>query len=168
MTPWMLVCAKESTVPNFPGESGQVGVPNRPSGPSGPAIVRASATGTIVFGVASVVAVIDDGLPRAIAVAVDLGLFVLGCAAFLWAFVLALGRSRNENIGIGGLYFLTGCAPATVRRRMMGLLAVQVIVAVVAALWAPYTAVAASVLVPVYGLGLAGLWGAHHGRFGDR
>jgi len=102
------------------------------------------------------------------AVAIDLGLFALGCIAFLWAFAVALDRSRNERIGIGGLYFLTGCAPATVRRRMMSLLGLQVMIAVAAALWAPYTAVAASVLVPVYGIGLAGLWGAHHGRFGDR
>ena len=155
-------------MPTFPGEPGPVGVANRPSGPSGPAIVRASALGTFVFGCASVVAVSDDGVFRVMAVAIDLGLFALGCIAFLWAFAVALDRSRNERIGIGGLYFLTGCAPATVRRRMMSLLGLQVMIAVAAALWAPYTAVAASVLVPVYGIGLAGLWGAHHGRFGDR
>lgn len=144
-------------------------VDGRPAGgPTGPAIVRASAIGTVVFVVASVVAVLADGVPRAVAVAVDLGLFALGCGAFLWAFVVALDRSRTTAIGIGGLYFLAGCAPRPVRRRMMGLLAAQVVVGVAAASAVPYTAVAASVLVPVYGLGLAGLWGAHHGRFDDR
>jgi len=144
-------------------------VDGRPAGgPTGPAIVRASAIGTVVFVSASVVAVLADGVPRAVAVAIDLGLFALGCGAFLWAFAVALDRSRTTAIGIGGLYFLSGCAPRPVRRQMMGLLAAQVVVGVAAASAAPYTAVAASVLVPVYGLGLAGLWGAHHGRFGDR
>ena len=121
-----------------------------------------------MFLAASAVAVAVDGVTRAVAVAVDLGLFALGCVAFLWAFAVALDRSRTTAIGIGGLYFLADCAPPPVRRRMMGLLAVQVVVGVAAASAVPYTAVAASVLVPVYGLGLAGLWGAHHGRYDDR
>ncbi len=146
--------------------SDRTGVPE--GGPAGPAIVRASGAGTAVFVVASAVAVVGDGAPRAAAVAVDLCLFALGCVAFLWAFAVALERSRSAAIGIGGLYFLVGCAPPSIRRRLMGLLALQTLVGVAAASVAPYTAVAASVLVPVYGLGLAGLWGAHHGRFEDR
>lgn len=124
--------------------------------------------GTAVFAVASVVAILDDGLLRAVAVAIDLGLFALGCGAFLWAFAVALDRSRTDAISIGSLYFLAGCAPPDVRRRMMLLLVIQVGVGLGAALAAPYTAVAASVLVPIYGLGLSGLWGAHHGSFDDR
>ena len=137
-------------------------------GPSGPTIVRASTTGTAVFVVTSAGAVLVGGTLRAVAVAVYLGLFTLGCGAFLWAFFVALERSRTVAIGIGGLFFLAGCAQPGVRRRMMVLFAVQVVVGVAAASAVPYTAVAASVLVPVYGLGLAGLWGAHHGRFDDR
>jgi hypothetical protein len=43
-----------------------------------------------------------------------------------------------------------------------------VIVAVVGAALRPFSPLAFGILVPVFGLGCAGLWAAHHGSFGPR
>lgn len=131
-------------------------------------LVRASAAGTAVFVVAAVLATLAPGdLGDAFAV-LSLGLFGVGTVAFIWAFLVAVNRSRVELIGVGGLYFLAGCAPTAVQRAMMASLGVEVVVALVAASIRPYTAVAFGILVPMYGLGLAGLWGARHGTFPPR
>ena len=99
---------------------------------------------------------------------VSLLLLAAGCAAMLWAFQRALQRSRYELIGVGGLYFLAGCAPRSVRLSMMGALAAELIVALAAASVRPFTASAFGILVPVYALGLSGAWGARHGTFPPR
>ena len=107
--------------------------------------------------------------PMALTMAlVSLGLLAAGCGAMLWAFRRALERSRYELIGVGGLYFLAGCAPRPVRLSMMAALAVEVIVALAAASARPFTASAFGILVPVYALGLSGAWGARHGTFPPR
>jgi hypothetical protein len=99
----------------------------------------------------------------------DCALFVVGMVAFLVAYARAIGRSRTEQVEILGVYFLGGgAAPPPVRRALLSDFAVQVVVAVVTASIRPYTAVAFGVLVPMLGLGLAGLWGATHGAFGAR
>jgi len=124
--------------------------------------------GTGVFVVVAVTAVVVDAV-RPLAVAVSLVLFALGTAAFLWSYAVAINRSRTDAIGIGGLYFLAGdTAPADVRRSMMASLAVQTIVALATASARPFTSLAFGILVPVFGLGLAGLWGARYGIFEPR
>jgi hypothetical protein len=50
----------------------------------------------------------------------------------------------------------------------MSLLAAQVVVAVATAAARPFTTLAFGVLVPVFGVGLNGLWAARHGRFPPR
>ncbi|HVM10418.1 MAG TPA: hypothetical protein VM345_18305 [Acidimicrobiales bacterium] len=129
---------------------------------------RISWVGTGVFAITSVAAVLVDGL-RPVAAGVALALFTIGTAAFLWSYAIAIGRSRTDAIGIGGLYFLAGeTAPAAVRRSMMASLAVQTIVALATASARPFTSLAFGILVPVLGLGLAGLWGARYGTFSRR
>ena len=121
---------------------------------------------TGVFVVASALAAAwpDTFLP--LTVPLDLVLFAAGCAAFLWAYVLAIGRSRYEAVTMGGLFFLgDDVAPADVTRLLRGALGVQVVVAVAVASVRPITALAFSVLVPMLGLGLMALWAARHGRF---
>jgi hypothetical protein len=121
-------------------------------------------TGVFVLASALAAAWPDTFLP--LSVPVDLALFAAGCAAFVWAYVLAIGRSRYETITMGGLFFLgEGVAPPDVTRLLRGALGVQVVVAVTAAAVRPFTALAFSVLVPMLGLGLLALWGARHGRF---
>lgn len=134
----------------------------------GAGIVAASWAGTGVFAaVATVATLLPDEAARPAAY-VDVALFAVGVVAFLWAYAIAVARSRTDAIGIGGLYFLAGSAPKEVRVRLLTALAVQTVIAIVTASIRPYTAVAFGVLVPVFGLGLAGLWGARHGTFPPR
>lgn len=130
-------------------------------------IVRASIAGTAVFVVVTVVALFISGV-RPVTVAVDLVLFAAGTVAFVAALARAIGRSRTEEITMAGLFFLSGTAPAPVRRQLLASVAVEVVVALVAAVLRPYTSLAFGVLVPVYGLGLAGLWGATRGTYAPR
>ncbi len=134
----------------------------------GSGLIRACWTGTWVF---VAVAVLTTAFPDPMAVpiaVVSLGLLGLGCWAMLWAFQRALQRSRYELIGVGGLYFLAGCAPRAVRVSMMAALALELAVALAAASVRPFTASAFGILVPVYALGLSGAWGARHGTFPPR
>jgi hypothetical protein len=134
----------------------------------GGAIVNGSWAGTGLYVATAVLATIDpDGLSGP-GVVVDLGLFAIGCAAFLWAYAVAVSRSRTDAIGIGGLYFLQGSAPRVIQLRLLIPLAIQVVVAIATASLRPYTAVAFGILVPIFGLGLSGLWGARYGHFDAR
>ncbi len=146
-------------------------VPGDPvTGPvTGDPIVRASWWGTGVFTLVSVAAAATPAVFSIPAVVVDVVLFVAGCVLFGVSFLRAVARSRTDAIGIGGLYFLAGgTAPAPVRKALLWPLAIEVIVALGTAFARPYTNLAAGVLVPVYGLGLCGLWAASHGTFGPR
>jgi hypothetical protein len=131
-------------------------------------IVRASWIGTIAFVLATAVGVAAEDARPAVA-AVDGLLFAAGIALFFWAYAVAVGRSRTDEIGIGGLFFLAGegTAPTSTKRSLLGALAVQTVVGVAAAFVDPEP-LAAGVLVPLYGLALTGLYGARHGRFGPR
>jgi hypothetical protein len=102
-------------------------------------------------------------------------LFFGGIAAFLMAYFRAIGRSRTDLIGVGGLFFLAGCAPGGVQAAMLTSLAVEVVVGVATAAIRFSSLVdddlnplAFGILVPMWGLGLAGLWGARHGTFPAR
>jgi len=134
----------------------------------GEAIIWASWAGTAVFAVAAVTAaIVPDAVAAPVAV-LDGALFLAGCAAFLAAYGRAVGRSRTDAVSVAGVYLLAGSAPREVQIRLLGALAVQVVVAVVTASVRLYTSLAFGILVPVYGLGLTGLWGARHGSFSTR
>lgn len=130
--------------------------------------MRASVGGTAVFVVVAVAAAaFPDGL-GVVAAVVDLFLFAAGCAAFVWSILRAADRSREEELSVAGIWLLNGSAPANVRRTLLGALAVEVVIALATAAARPFTALAFGILVPLYGLGLAGVWGAAFGRFGPR
>jgi len=130
--------------------------------------VRASDGGTVVFVLAAVLSASYRPL-HLVAVVVSLMAFAVGCATFLWAFWLAVQRSRVDTIAVAGLFFLLqGSAPRAVRVRLLGALAVQVVVAVATASARPFTDQAFAILGPMLGLGLTGLWGARHGQFPPR
>ena len=132
-------------------------------------IIQGDLVGTALFTVVSVVEVIVQSWTRPVAVAMDLVLFAIGCTTFLGAYAIAIGRSRTEEIGVASLYLLTNrVAPNPVRVRLLGAVAVQCVVAVTVASVRPFTAAAFAVLVPMFGLGLNGLWAARHGTFGPR
>lgn len=94
-----------------------------------------------------------------VAVAVDVALFVAGAVAMVAALVIAARRSRQSVIEIGTLFF-------RVPTPLLVTLGLQVAIALGTA---PLRRSAAfGVLVPVFGLGLMGLWGARHGTFPAR
>ncbi|MEY2432878.1 MAG: hypothetical protein QOC92_2603 [Acidimicrobiaceae bacterium] len=134
----------------------------------GGAIINASWAGTAVY-VALAIAgtIVPDwfAVPTAIA---SVALFFVGCVVFLWAYAKAVLRSRTDLIGIGGLYFLAGTAPNDVAFRLRLSMALEIVAAIVSASIRPFTPMAFGFLVPVYGLGLAGLWGARYGKFEPR
>lgn len=136
--------------------------------PSGRRIIAISWWTTAIFAVTATIAAISPGFFRWPALAVALAMFVVGCVVFLWAFVIAVARSRTDAIGIGGLFFLAGTAPRGVQAHLIGSFAVQVVVAITTASLRVFTTLAFGALAPVMGLAMAGLWGAKFGRFGVR
>jgi hypothetical protein len=130
-------------------------------------MIRASWIGTALLTITAVGDVVTAGL-KVPAFVVAVGMFAVGTGVFVAALVIAAGRSRTEEIGMGGLFFLQGTAPRRVQVHLLGSLAAQVVVAVATAAARPYTSLAFGILAPVYGLGLAGLWAARHGSFAPR
>ena len=142
---------------------------------AGSLIVRSSWAGTALYVVVAALATARPGTFQVPLMAVCVLLFVAGFVAFAAAYVLALGRSRAEAIGMGGLYFLSGTAPRGVQRSLVGSFAVETLTAVVTASIGlavipadTDNLLAFGILTPLYGLGLAGLWGARHGTFPPR
>ncbi len=130
-----------------------------------PVLARLSWIGTVLFVATAVPAafeVTSFELPAAI---VALVLFACGILAFLWALAIAIERSRVDAIGMGGLFFLAGSAPKGVQRHFLASLFVQVVCGFATASMRPFTSLAFGILVAMFGLGVAGLWGAKHGEF---
>ena len=135
----------------------------------GRGVRRASWAGTAVFVVTAVPGAVAPSQFEAPALVVAVALFAGGCAAFLWAFLVVAGRSRTDHMELAQIWFLTGSpTPQEVRRSLLGALAVQVVVGLASASARPYTSLAAGALVPMWGLGLCGLWAARHGTFPPR
>lgn len=136
-------------------------------------IVMLNAALTAVFVVTAVVsAVVFDQPWKAAGVAVAVACFAVGVVAFLWGYWSAVQRSRVDDIAVAALYFLVdGAAPKRVARTMNLLLTVQVAGGLSTAIarsstdGKPGSTLAFGILVPMLGLGLNGLWGAHHGSF---
>jgi hypothetical protein len=134
----------------------------------GGTIVNLDWAGTGAFVAAAAAGVAAPDTFGTLLAALSCVLFAAGCVAFLWAYGVAVRRSRTDDVSIGGVFFLSGSAPAVVRRRLLIPLAVQVVAAIAAASVRPYTVVAFGILTPVFGLGMTGLWGARYGEFAER
>ena len=146
-------------------------------------IVRLDVIGTTLFSLSAVLAaIVFDGAAKVQGVVVDLALFTVGVAAFLWGYWVAVQRSRQDELSVAELYFLLGPAVSRDVKRTMNLcLMVQTVVAVGTAMSrlstpsptatsdsSPGSSLAFGVLVPMFGLGLNGLWAAIHGTFAPR
>ncbi|MBU6215776.1 MAG: hypothetical protein KGR17_04150 [Acidobacteria bacterium] len=131
-------------------------------------IVRTSLASTAVLAVVTALAAAWPDTFVLVFFVVALGCFVGGCALFIVDVLFAAGRSRTVEIGIGGLFFLAGSAPSSVRTPLLASLAVQVVVVVAGAAVRPFTPLAFGTLAPILGLGWCGLWGARHGVFPPR
>ena len=143
---------------------------------SGERIVGTNLVGTVGFTVSSVLAAAVFTDPFRIAgVVVSLMLFAIGIFGFIWSYITAVSRSRTDNIAVAQLYFLaSGSTPKRIKRLMMGALTVQVVVALATAITRSTTngrsgsTLAFGILVPMFGLGLNGLWCSKHGSFALR
>lgn len=151
-----------------PATEKRAGASDSVAGSAGAVIVNLAWAGTAIFTVLSVAGAIAPSPFRGPAVVVAGVLFAIGVAAFLWAYATAVSRSRYDEIGIGGVYFLAGTAPRQVQIRLGVPLAVQVAVAIGTAAFRPFTSQAFVILAPMFGLGIMGLWGARHGEFPPR
>ena len=137
-------------------------------------IVQVDEIGTAVFiGTAVLAAVLFTTVLQWVGAITALTLFAVGVFCFLWSYVQAVQRSRTDEISVTSLYLLTGPAtPMVVKRRMLGLLAAQVVTAAATTFarldgpdGEPGSSLAVGFLVPMFGFGLNGLWAAYHGRF---
>jgi hypothetical protein len=134
------------------------GIPGR-----GISVISWSATA--IFAVATAAAVInpDQFIGEFFLVAV--GFFAAGSLLFAADLALAAARSRDDLMGIGGLFFLAGCAPRSVQVSLLGSLIVQLVIACSGAAARPFTPLAFGILVPVLALSLCGFWAVRHGLF---
>lgn len=135
---------------------------------AGSRIMWVSWVGTGLFVATAIPAVISPGRLAGPYVALSLVLFLVGTVIFFIAFLRSVARSREESIAVSEIFFLVGPVPSRVRLHLLGSLAVQVVVALGAAIVRIYSPTAFGILVPVYGLGLVGLWSSIHGRFAPR
>jgi uncharacterized membrane protein len=143
----------------------------------GEVIVRADVIGTVVFAATAIyAAAVFSTTAQWVGAITAMALFAVGVFAFLWSFWNAVQRSRTEQIGVMQMYLLLGePTPSRVRRVMLLMLAVQIAVALTTAFarseaedGTPGTSLAVGILVPMFGLGLNGLWCAFHGVFPPR
>lgn len=144
----------------------------------GTRIVEFDLVGTAVFVVALAVAVPlrSHRFAQFLIGGVSMFLFAIGVITTLWAYTHALERSRTEEVGVANLYLLTGAtAPPRVKRAMTGALVLQMVAAIAGA-WVgvvgldkgDLNALAFGVLVPMFGIGVNGVWAARHGSYGPR
>ena len=131
----------------------------------GGGLVQLSFIGTGALLVAGLVGVASPDGAGTLTAWVSGLLFAVGVVLFLWGYAVGVARSRDEQITLGGLFFLSGTAPKVVRFRLRLAFGLQVAIAVLAASVRPYTAVAFAVLAPMLGLGAMAMWGARHGAF---
>ncbi len=142
------------------------------------AIVRFGIVGTVVFVVAMAIAVPlrTDRSGQVLIAAASMFLFAAGVATSLWAYTSALERSRTAEVGVSNLFLLTGpTAPKPVRFTLWACLGTQIVVAITGASIGiagldkdQLNALAFGVLVPMFGIGVNGIWAARHGSYGLR
>lgn len=136
-------------------------------------LVRINIFGTVIFVVsANMSTVIFTSGFRTLGVVVAMVLFAVGVAAFIWGYFTAVQRSRYDNISVASLYLLLGdVATSKVRWLMNGCLVAQGLCGLITALvrtstdGRPGSTLAFGVLVPLFGIGLNGLWASRHGKF---
>ena len=140
----------------------------------GDVIVMANAIGTAAFTVTALTAaIVFSAAAQWVGAITAMSLFAVGVFTFLWAFYNAAQRSRVEQLSVMQLFFLVGApTPSRIRRTMNVLLIVQVGIGLGTALarpnspdGTPGSSLAVGILVPMFGLGLNGLWAAFHGDF---
>jgi len=129
-------------------------------------VVRPAVLGTVAFAVVSVFGMTGGDGVAPFVIVFDVVLLALGILAFVRTLLVAAERSRTEELSVAGIWFLTG-APTPIRLWLLGALALQVVIGFAAGAVDPEPG-AFGVLVPVFGLGLCGLWAVRSGSFPPR
>jgi hypothetical protein len=142
------------------------------------ALVRVNVVATVLFAAIVAVAVVarDQRWAQVLIAVSSLVLFAAGVASTLGAYVAALEKSRTDEVGVANLFLLSGeTATPPVKRTMLGAWAVQIAAGVAgAAVGAKglgerdLNALAFGVLVPMFGIGMNGMWAVRYGSFGPR
>ena len=130
----------------------------------GRGIIVASWVGDVLFAVTAIpVALGVDALDDP-SVVVALLLFFASLVIWCWALGLAAVRTtRGDDVQVWSLFLLEGRVPARVRWHLYGSFVVCLAITVGTASANPF-----GVLVPMFPLGLVGLWGARHGVYPPR
>ena len=130
----------------------------------GRGIIVASWVGDVLFAVTAIpVALGVDALDDP-SVVVALLLFFTSLVVWCWALGLADVRTtRGDDVQVWSLFLLEGRVPARVRWHLYGSFVVCLAITVGTASANPF-----GVLVPMFPLGLVGLWGARHGVYPPR
>ena len=137
-------------------------------GQAGRRLVIANRAGTAVFCTVTALGVAwTDGAGSAAQI-VALVLFAAGCAAFGRAYVVAVRRSRHEQLSTLAAFLAMPGAPAALRAEFRITTALQFAAGLTGAALRPFGVLAFGILAGVYGLGLIGLWGASFGVFPPR
>lgn len=131
-------------------------------------LVQASWFGTAAFAIACALGLVAIDTFAPLVVALSVLMFTAGTILFFVAYARAVGRSRTETLGVGGIYFLAGSAPPEIRRTFMRSFGIQCGLVVLVIILRPFTSLVLGALAPMYGLGCSGVWGARYGWFPPR
>ena len=128
----------------------------------------ASRAGTVALCVAVVAGVIWPSGAAVAAQVVALVLFGAGSLAFGRAYVVAVRRSRFEQVSTMAAFVQMPGAPRSLRIELRVAAGLQCVAGVTGAAIRPFGPLAFGILACVYGLGVIALWGAGYGRFAGR
>ena len=121
-------------------------------------------SGNVVFALTAIPAVLGVEALEDPAIVVCLVLFFASLVIWTWALFAAFVRSaRGDEVAVTTLFLLEGRVPTRARWSLYGAFAVCLAITAATAAFNPF-----GVLVPMYPLGLIGLWGARHGVFPPR
>ena len=130
----------------------------------GRGIVLASWIGDVLFAITAIPVAVGVDAFNDPAVVVALVLFFASLVVWCWALGLAAVRTtRGDDVQVWSLFLLEGPVPARVRWHLYGSLVVCLAITIASASANPF-----GVLVPMFPLGLVGLWGARHGVYPPR
>lgn len=118
---------------------------------------------TAIFLIVTIWAAISGSDTAALAnLTVSSVIFVGTCILFVIGFLLAAARSRDDDLHLAGLFYLSRVAPDRVRRAFMGLWFVQMAIGVAAI---PTTAPPFGVMATMFGVFVNMVWSARHASF---
>lgn len=136
-----------------------------PDGDPGQWITWFDVGATLLFLVMTIVAAADPERFVVEFFVLSVVLFAVGMIVFAWVLIAMALRSRDDQLSIAGVFFLSESAPRRTRMMLLGSLAAQVLISIGGAATRPFTPLAVGTLVPLLGLSLVGLWAVRYGHF---